>query len=89
MDNNSASPMAIGALVAGILSCIGCNMFLCIPSIAAIALGKIELGKIDNGESAEAGRTFAKVGMILGIVMLILTSLGLVIQGVLFGLQAL
>jgi hypothetical protein len=88
MDNNSASPMAIGALVAAILGCLGCNALCFIPAIAAIVLGKMELGKIDTGESAEAGRTFAKVGMILGIVQIILNVLIGIVYAILMAVGA-
>ncbi|MBN8585935.1 MAG: DUF4190 domain-containing protein [Ignavibacteria bacterium] len=68
----SAGTNAIIALVAGILSYIFCPFIL---GIVAWIMGKGELGKIDRGESSEAGRTFAKIGMWLGIVNVILSIL--------------
>ena len=68
----SASTNAIIALIAGILSYIFCPFIL---GIAAWIMGKGELGKIDRGESAEAGRSMAKIGMWLGIVNVILSVL--------------
>jgi hypothetical protein len=68
----SASTNAIIALVAGILSYIFCPFIL---GIVAWIMGKGELGKIDRGESAEAGRSMAKIGMWLGIVNVILSVL--------------
>ncbi|MBZ0203446.1 MAG: DUF4190 domain-containing protein [Ignavibacteria bacterium] len=68
----SASTNAIIALVAGILSYIFCPFIL---GIVAWIMGKGELGKIDRGESSEAGRTLAKIGMWLGIVNVILSVL--------------
>src|SRR4030095_4852457 len=65
-----ASTNAIIALVAGILAWIACGF---IAGIVAWVMGKGELGKIDRGESPEAGRTFAKIGMWLGIVNIIFT----------------
>ncbi len=70
MEEEKASGMAIGALVCGILGCLGCGG--CFTQIAAIVLGKMEMGKIDSGESTEAGRTFAKTGLILGIIGLVI-----------------
>lgn len=72
----SASTNAIIALVAGILSWIACGI---IAGIVAWVMGKGELAKIDRGESPQAGRTFAKIGMWLGIVNVIFS----VIAGIL------
>lgn len=83
MENNSATPMAIAALAVGILGCIpGCN-FGCIMGLVATILGKLELNKIDGGESSEAGRTFAKVGMILGITSMVIYTLLIIVSIVL------
>ena len=68
----SAGTNAIIALVAGILSYIFCPFIL---GIVAWIMGKGELSKIDRGESSEAGRTMAKIGMWLGIVNVILSVL--------------
>lgn len=68
----SAGTNAIIALVAGILSYIFCPFIL---GIVAWIMGKGELGKIDRGESSEAGRTFAKIGMWLGIINVVLSIL--------------
>lgn len=68
----SASTNAIIALVAGILSYVMCPFIL---GIVAWIMGKGELGKIDRGESSEAGRTLAKIGMWLGIINVILSIL--------------
>lgn len=70
--SGSASTNAIIALVAGILSFIFCPFIL---GIVAWIMGKGELGKIGRGESAEAGRTLAKIGMWLGIINVVLTIL--------------
>lgn len=71
-NSGSAGTNAIIALVAGILSYIFCPFIL---GIVAWIMGKGELGKIDRGESSEAGRTMAKIGMWLGIVNVILSIL--------------
>lgn len=71
-SGGSAGTNAIIALVAGILSYIFCPFIL---GIVAWIMGKGELGKIDRGESSEAGRTLAKIGMWLGIVNVILSVL--------------
>lgn len=68
----SAGTNAIIALIAGILSYIFCPFIL---GIVAWIMGKGELGKIDRGESAEAGRSMAKIGMWLGIVNVVLSVL--------------
>ncbi|MCI0449156.1 MAG: DUF4190 domain-containing protein [Chlorobi bacterium] len=68
----SAGTNAIIALVAGILSYVMCPFIL---GIVAWIMGKGELGKIDRGESSEAGRTMAKIGMWLGIINVILCIL--------------
>ena len=68
----SAGTNAIIALVAGILSYVFCPFIL---GLVAWIMGKGELGKIDRGESSEAGRTLAKIGMWLGIVNVILSVL--------------
>lgn len=54
----SASPMAITSLVLLVVSLL-CGLFASIPG-AIIA--KVELGKIERGESPEAGKTFAQIG---------------------------
>lgn len=67
-----AGTNAIIALVAGILSYIFCPFIL---GIVAWIMGKGELGKIDRGESSEGGRSFAKIGMWLGIINVVLSIL--------------
>lgn len=71
-SGGSAGTNAIIALVCGILSYVFCPFIL---GIVAWIMGKGELGKIDRGESSEAGRTMAKIGMWLGIVNVILSVL--------------
>ncbi|HJY64355.1 MAG TPA: DUF4190 domain-containing protein [Ignavibacteria bacterium] len=70
--SGSAGTNSIIALVAGILSWFFCPFIL---GIVAWIMGKGELGKIDRGESAEAGRTMAKIGMWLGIINVIVCVL--------------
>lgn len=72
VTGGQASTNAIIALVAGILSWVMCPFIL---GIVAWIMGKGELGKIERGESSEAGKTFAKTGMWLGIVNVILSVL--------------
>ena len=71
-NTGSASTNSIIALVAGILSWFVCPFIL---GIVAWIMGKGEINKIDRGESAEAGRTMAKIGMWLGIVNVIVCVL--------------
>jgi hypothetical protein len=68
----SAGTNAIIALVAGILSWVVCPFIL---GIVAWIMGKGEINKINRGESSEAGRTMAKIGMWLGIVNIIICVL--------------
>lgn len=75
-SQGGASSNAIVALVCGILSFIFCPVVL---AIVAWIMGKKELAAIDRGESPEAGRTLAKIGMWLGIVNIILSVLGIII----------
>ncbi|MBS1515496.1 MAG: DUF4190 domain-containing protein [Bacteroidetes bacterium] len=72
-NNDKASSNAIIILVMGIASIVFCGCLLGIP---AWIMGKNEIAKINSGESAEAGRGFAKAGMWLGIIATILSVLG-------------
>ena len=73
---DGASTNAIIALVAGILC-----WFICpwIGGAVAWIMGKGELNKIERGESKEEGRTFAKIGMWLGIANIIVYTLGVLL----------
>lgn len=65
--------MAVAALICGIGS------WVVLPFVAAVAgviIGKIELGKIDAGESPEAGRTLAQIGYYASIANIVVTLLG-------------
>lgn len=74
MQGGSAGTLAIISLILGILAnTICCGSF--VLGIAAWIMGKIELNKIDDGESSEAGRNLAKIGMWLGIANVILCFL--------------
>lgn len=68
----SAGPLAIGALICGILSFLGCACFTGIP---AIIMGKMELNKIEQGLSSRAGKGLAFAGFIMGIINLVLALL--------------
>jgi len=73
-SEESPGPMAIIALICGILSVI-CH---CVPiagsfigfflSVAAIVLGIIETKRIGRGEGSEKGKGMALAGIILGAV---------------------
>lgn len=75
-SQGGASSNSIIALVSGILSYIFCPVVL---GIVAWIMGKKELAAIDRGESPEAGRSLAKIGMWLGIVNVILSVIGIII----------
>ncbi len=72
-SSSSPSGLAVAALICGIGS------WVVLPFVAAVAgviLGKIELGKIERGESPAAGKTFAQVGYYASIANIVLTVLG-------------
>lgn len=71
----SASSNAIIALVLGILSYIACGLIAAIP---AWIMGKKEINEINAGRSPQAGMAFAKIGMWLGIINVILSVLALI-----------
>jgi heme/copper-type cytochrome/quinol oxidase subunit 4 len=75
MQQDKASGNSIAALVLGILAFVGCGVFTAIP---AWIVGSGEVKKIDAGQSPAAGRTFAQIGMILGIVGTVLGVIGLI-----------
>ena len=61
-------PMAIAALIYGILSMLCCWVPVLgfILSVAAIVLGIIEIKKIGRGESSSKGKAMVIAGIILG-----------------------
>ncbi len=69
-SEDRSGPMAIVALICGILSMLCCvvPVFGFILSIAAIVLGIIESKKIGRGESNAKGKGMAIAGIILGVV---------------------
>jgi hypothetical protein len=71
-----ASTNAIIALILGILSWIACGIIAAIP---AWIMGKKEVNAIDAGQSSQAGRTMANIGMWLGIIQVILTIIALIV----------
>lgn len=72
---DKASSAAIWALVLGIASWVMCGLFAAVP---AWIIGKKEMNAIDAGQSSQAGRSMAQVGMWLGIVQVILGVLALI-----------
>jgi len=72
-----ASGMAIASVVLSVLGCLGCGG--CVFGLIGAILGKMELGKIDSGESSEAGRGMAKGGLILGIINVVLYGLAIIV----------
>jgi len=69
-SEDRSGPMAIVALVCGILSMLCCAIPVVgfILSVAAIVLGIIENKKIGRGESNAKGKGMATAGIILGVV---------------------
>ncbi|MBM4158892.1 MAG: DUF4190 domain-containing protein [Ignavibacteria bacterium] len=85
MSNNQTSqgPSAgsIAAFVLGIFSLTTCL----ITGIPAWIVGKMELDKINSGQSPKSGETFAKVGMWLGIAatcISILAAIGILVYAI-------
>ncbi len=80
--DNQASSAATTALILGLASWVLGPLILAIP---AIIIGKQELAKIDAGQSPEAGRSFATIGMIAGIVNVVGAVVGLAIACCIWG----
>jgi hypothetical protein len=82
-----ASSKATTALVLGIIGLVCCG--LCAPF--AWYIGSAEMKQIKAGLSSQAGKSFAQIGMILGIIGTILFILG-IIAGIIwflfFGMMA-
>ena len=72
---DKASSSAIWALVLGIASWFLCGIIAAIP---AWIIGKKELNAINAGQSSQAGKGMAQVGMWLGIVQVILGVLAII-----------
>jgi hypothetical protein len=51
--------------------------------IPAWIMGKKEINAIDAGQSSQAGRTLANIGMWLGIINVILSIIALIVVGIL------
>ena len=71
-----ASTNSIITLILGILSWIACGIIAAIP---AWIMGKKEITAIDAGQSSQAGRTMANIGMWIGIIQVILTIVALIV----------
>lgn len=71
-----ASTNSIITLILGILSWIACGIIAAIP---AWIMGKKEINAIDAGQSSQAGRTMANIGMWLGIIQVIFTIVALIV----------
>lgn len=72
---DKASSAAIWALVLGIASWVACGIISAIP---AWIIGKKELNAINAGQSSQAGKSMAQVGMWLGIIQVILGVLAII-----------
>jgi hypothetical protein len=66
----SASGMAVAALVLGIMAWVAGGFIAAIPGMI---IGKMELNKINRGESPEAGRSFAMIGYWASLANIIFT----------------
>jgi len=74
--SGSASSSAIWALVLGITSFV-CSLGL-FTGIPAWIIGSKEIKAIEAGRSDPSGKVMAQIGMWLGIIMTILSGLGLI-----------
>lgn len=68
-----AGPMAIASLILGIMSFFVCPFFLSVPGAI---IGKLEMGKIERGESPAAGLGLAKAGFYISLINVALTVIG-------------
>jgi hypothetical protein len=82
MQQDKASSAAVWALVLGIASWVLCGIIAAIP---AWIVGRKELNKINSGQSSQAGKSIATVGMWLGIVQTILGILAIIVVLILLG----
>jgi hypothetical protein len=73
-QNQSASGMAIAALICGIGAWVAAGPLLSIPGWI---LGKMELNRIARGESPEAGKQFAQIGYWASMIYTILFIVGM------------
>jgi hypothetical protein len=48
-----------------------------VTAIPAAIIGKMELGKIERGESSPAGKTFAQIGFWAGAILSVLSVIGI------------
>ena len=83
MQQDKASTASVWALVLGIAAWVLCGLLAAVP---AWIVGKIELNKINSGQSSQAGKTMATVGMWLGIVQTILGLFVIILLIILFSL---
>ncbi len=78
-------PMAIGALICGILSllCGWIPVVGFVLSVAAIVLGIIEVKRIGRGEGSEKGKGMSIAGIILGGVGIVFGIIWIAVVGIL------
>lgn len=69
------SPLAISALVLGIIGAIPCFWGCFVFQIAAIILGVLGKNDVTNSAGAKKGANLAKWGLILGVIGLVLSVL--------------
>jgi hypothetical protein len=68
-----ASGRAIASMVLSLVSVVTCGPFLSIPGMI---MGKMEMSAISQGQAPQAGENFAKAGFYVGLVVTILSCLG-------------
>ena len=80
MEEEKPSQQAYMALIVSILGCMGCGG--CITGLIGAIMGKMELDKINRGESEAAGAGLSKIAMGLGITSIVIWILGGLIYAV-------
>ena len=71
-QSNDPSGLAWAALICGAGSWV---MLPFVAAVAGVIIGKIELGKIERGESSPAGKTVAQIGYYASIANIVVTLL--------------
>jgi hypothetical protein len=75
-QQHGASGRAITSLILSIVSIFGCGFFTSIPGMI---LGKMEMNAIRLGQAPPAGDGLAKAGFYIGLVVTILSGLGVLV----------
>lgn len=75
ITRKSASELAVAALILSATSVMFCG----ITAIPGMIMGFIELGRINRGDSPEAGRSMARAAAIIGVIITVLMVLAVIL----------